>query len=579
MTEAASPAPRILVVDDDLAVLHTYARALRDYAPLQADDAVAAQEILSKVPIDIVVSDLEMPRLNGLDLMRWAKVHCPHALWIVVSGQGTLDSAIEALKLGAFDFLCKPLQSPVQLQTIVANAVRYQTLVAERVRLLCSLADNNLRIAESHRKLEAANTELHDRQTMLDQDLLRARRILRALLPRALRPIERMQVNVAYRPSTLIGGDFYGAAMLDDRYLAVYVADAAGHGVSAALLAVLFNQRLSSLTAQPGLRSPAAILCDLNHGLLEECRASGLFVTAVYALVDTTGRTATIASAGHPPALLLHATGAGEQLEKTGPALGLTPEAHYEEHEISLAEGDRLLLYTDGLTGAISERAPTLATILASVATRAEDGATVIDSLLTWAEGADRDADDDVTLLLLTASTGVSMVDADRVVTANTAPTGGSLALGSDGETTWVVVRGRATWTDAATLREACIGALDAGRAVIIDLGACIMLDSTLLGTLHELVLRAEPRGSFHVQNASDKLRELFVELAMNQVLASISPGARPTPEVMIALQAKSDTSSDVVLQAHELLAALSPSNAEQFQPVIDALKDQTTSP
>jgi DNA-binding NtrC family response regulator len=179
--------PRVLVVDDDPAVVRTFLRVLHEYAPLHADDGVAARKILSETPVDIVLCDLGMPRLNGLDLMRWANENCPHPLWIVVSGQDTFDAAAQALKLGAFDFVCKPIQSPMQLQTAVVNAAHRQALVAERACLLQSLADNNVGLAEGHRNLEAANAVLREQRTMLDQDLQRAERIVRALLPSELR--------------------------------------------------------------------------------------------------------------------------------------------------------------------------------------------------------------------------------------------------------------------------------------------------------------------------------------------------------------------------------------------------------
>jgi len=559
---------RILVVDDDRAVLGTYLRALDAYAPLQADDGVEARAILSAVQVDVVLCDLQMPRMNGLDLMRWAKEHCQHPLWVVVSGQGTFEDVAQALKLGAFDFVCKPIQSPLQLQTVVANAVGHQVILAERALLVRALADNTLELAESHGKLEGANAVLREQQAMLDQDLRRAERILRALLPRELGPYDRMQINVAYGPSKSIGGDLYGAAMLDERHLAVYVADAAGHGVSAALLAVLFHQRLSTVDALR--RTPAALLRDLNRGLFEECHASGLFVTAVYALIDTIARTATIASAGHPPGLVLRGAGIDRRLEKTGPALGLAPDASYGEHRISLADGDRLLLYTDGLIGAMGERAGSLGSILGAVSSDAEDGASVVDYLRRWAERGE----DDVTILLLTASSGASTVDADQAPTFRTVPDDCPLSVGSAAGTTWVAVRGHATWKDAGVLRDACIEALDAGRGVIVDLALCTMLDSTMLGTLHELVTRGEPGPPFGLQSAGKEIRVLFAELAMTQVLCAVAPCARPAPRAMTELRGRSDaTTHDVVLHAHELLAELSASNAKQFQPVIDALR------
>jgi phosphoserine phosphatase RsbU/P len=573
LASSVEPKPRLLLVEDDEPLLEAYVRALRDYAPLHARDGVEACKILSETEVDVVLCDLEMPRMKGLDLMRWAKEYCPHPLWIVVSGHGTLDAAAEALKLGAFDFVFKPIQSAVQLQTVVANAGHRQALVAERELLLRSLADNNRRLAESYGRLETANAVLRDQQAMLDQDLKRAERILRALMPRELRTPERMHVNVAYRPSKSIGGDFYGAAMLDGRHLAVYVADVAGHGVSAALLAVLFDQRLAACCAEDGLRAPSAILSELNRGLLEECRASGLFVTVAYALVDTIERTATIASAGHPPGLLMRRqAGTIEHLKKTGPALGLTQAAIYGEHRIALGEGDRLLLYTDGLTGPMSERGPTLDMILAAVACTEEGGATMIDRLLKYFERSEC-ADDDMTLLLLTASSGVSTFDVDDVEAPRDVPRDCALSVGSSDGTRWVVVRGQATWKDAAVLRATCMEALGAEHEVVIDLSCCTMLDSTVLGTLHELVVRAEPHRSLRVQGASDAIHGLFEELAMTKVLESIAPSSQPWPAGMIDLRPEGDAAQSLVLHAHELLAELSASNAEQFQPVVDALR------
>ena len=564
--------PCILLVDDDRAVLQFYVRALPGASPLLAEDGDEARKILSETAVDVVVCDLEMPRMNGIELMQWAKEHCPHPVWIVITGQGTFDGAVQALKVGAFDFISKPIHTALQLQTAVANAARHQTLVAERKRLMRSLADNNLRLSENQRRLETANAALHDQRKMLEQDLHRAERIVRALLPHSLRTIEQMQVNVAYRPSKSIGGDFYGAAMVDARHLAIYVADAAGHGVSAALLAVLFNQRLAVLHTR-GLRAPAEVLGELNGGLLEECRASGLFVTAVFAVIDVETRIARIASAGHPPGILLRRTGATERIEKTGPALGLAPDASYTEHTLSLAEDDRLLLYTDGLTDAISERAPSLDTIFASVAAAEADEANVIDHLLTWTERGEQA--DDMTVLLLTASPVSSATrEVDTSVAVPSAPTiDSALSLGADGSTTWVAIRGRATWKDAACLRDTCLGALDAGRSVIVDLASCIMLDSTLLGTLHELVVRAKPQDAFRIQNVNDTIRALFVELTMTKVIAAITLTSQTAPTPMTELrQLESPLDASRLLHAHELLASLSPSNAEQFQPVVDSL-------
>jgi DNA-binding NtrC family response regulator len=143
--EREAKSGRLLIVDDDPAVLQTHVRVLSEYAPLRAEDGMAARAVLSEAPVDVVLCDLGMPRLGGLDLMRWAKEHCPRPLWIVVSAQDTFDAATQALKLGAFDFIAKPML-PMQLRTSVANAVRHQQLLDERAELVRGLADNNAKL-------------------------------------------------------------------------------------------------------------------------------------------------------------------------------------------------------------------------------------------------------------------------------------------------------------------------------------------------------------------------------------------------------------------------------------------------
>jgi sigma-B regulation protein RsbU (phosphoserine phosphatase) len=562
---------RLLLVDDEPAMLEAHARVLSQYVPLRAEDGIAARNLLSGGGVDVVVCDLGLPGLGGLDLMRWAKEHCPRPLWIVVSAQDTFDAATQALRLGAFDFICKPFL-PIQLRTSVANAIRHQELLEERAGLVRGLADNNVRLAESLRSLEVAYKVLRDQRSMLDEDLQRAKRIMRALLPRALPTPEKLRLHVGYRPSSLIGGDLYGAETLDDRHLAVYVADAAGHGVSAALLAVLFKQQLRFYEGGRGPRPPSAVLAELNRALFDECSASGLFVTVVVALIDTEERSATIASAGHPPALLLRATGR-DRIDNTGPALGLSTNAEFAERRVALSPGDRLLLYTDGLSAALPPGPSGLDEMARALCTDGADAGQTIDKLFALTEGSEA-CEDDVTLLLVAAEAGANIIDAQREPTQPAAPSECKLRAASIGDVTWVAVEGRAIWKHAPALRDACVQALDAGRRTVVDLAACTMLDSTALGTLHELAMRSDEGRVLRLQNVGADLRQCFEELSMTRVLSCIAEESRPLPSEMVALQASADSGAQqLILRAHELLSGLSPRNAEEFAGLIEALR------
>jgi phosphoserine phosphatase RsbU/P len=570
---------RLLLVDDDRGMLDAHARILSQYVPLRAEDGIAARNLLSgsATSVDVVVCDLGLPGLGGLDLMRWAKEHCPRPLWIVVSAQDTFDAAAQALRLGAFDFICKPFL-PIQLRTAVANAIRHQELLEERAGLVRGLADNNVRLAESLRSLEVAYKVLRDQRSMLDEDLQRAKRIMRALLPQALPAPEMIRLHVGYRPSNLIGGDLYGAETFGDRHLAVYVADAAGHGVSAALLAVLFKQRLR-LFEGGGPRPLARVLAELNRDLFDECRASGLFVTVVVALIDTKERSATIASAGHPPALLLRATGA-ERIDNTGPALGLSQNAEFTERRLALSAGDCLLLYTDGLSGALPPGQSGLDEMAHALRSDAAERGPAIDKLFALTERGEA-CEDDVTLLLvsalISAADGASVVDVQREpsqAAAPATPADCKLFAASIDDVTCIAVEGRAIWKYAPALRDASLRALDAGQHAVIDLGACTMLDSTVLGTLHELATRCDRGQSLRLQNVGAELRQCFEELSMTQVISCIAEHPRQLPTEMVALQSSADSGAQLlILRAHELLSGLSPRNAEEFAGLIEALR------
>ncbi|MBV9946595.1 MAG: hypothetical protein JOZ69_07085, partial [Myxococcales bacterium] len=214
-------------------------------------------------------------------------------------------------------------------------------------------------------------------------------------------------------------------------------------------------------------------------------------------------------------------------------------------------------------------------------------GARAIDRLLSD-RAPTATGEDDVTLLLLTARSGASTIRSEREGAVSTPPSDCEIRVGRRGGRDAVVaISGRAIWKHAPLLREACIpspspradaqavgpGPAPEPAGAIIDLSDCAMLDSTVLGTLHEL--STTPGLALRLQNVSAELRGLFEELAMTRVLSSIGP-AEPLPAGMVAAHVKADAEAQaLVLRAHEVLAGLSPKNAEEFAPVIELLRGQ----
>jgi two-component system, NtrC family, response regulator AtoC len=123
----------ILIVEDEPGIREFLSAALEDdgHAITQATDGVAALHHLRSRTFDLLLTDLQMPgALDGMDLVRNARAELPEMEVIVLTAHGTVDAAVEALKLGAFDFLQKPLDSPAQLRLIVGRALERRSLLA-----------------------------------------------------------------------------------------------------------------------------------------------------------------------------------------------------------------------------------------------------------------------------------------------------------------------------------------------------------------------------------------------------------------------------------------------------------------
>jgi len=552
--------PLALVVDDEpvtrLLVKHTL-ESLGCAPVLEAADGIAAQQVLRENPgVALVLTDIVMPRMDGLELLRWGREAVPGAVWIVLSGLDTFDSAVAAIRLGAFDFLSKSPRTE-EMGVSVRNALERRQLLAERERL--------------HAELQRKVRQLEETSELLRRDLERAEVIQRALLPRSPPAMEGYCIQSFYRPGQHVGGDLYDVVRLGERYLAFYLADATGHGVTSAMLSVLFKQRLVLVDPETGLALPPATVLDaVNRSICQSHAAPGLFLTAVLGLLDTADASLTLASAGHPPVLHMRESGGTHLVRRTGPALGLAPDAHFRQERLQIAAGDRIFLYTDGLLPSGSEQdLKRLERVLSQPLSSAQEVMARLDS--GAAAGADRD---DVTILLIDAHAGTSWFDngAEVPVAAASvaAPPDGVVFYGETENAAYLALRCRATWVQCDAFHETARAVLEQGRALVVELSGCEYLDSTFLGTVHELVAR----GNVVVTGVTPAVRALFEELSMDQVLAAIRDDIPPAPE-LFALGTASDVAAgrSRILHAHEALSELSDRNREEFRGVVESLR------
>lgn len=232
-----------------------------------------------------------------------------------------------------------------------------------------------------------------------------ARQIQSTILPQELPKIAGMEIAACYAPMTAIGGDFYEFLPVDDKRLGILIADVSGHGVPAALMASMV--KVAVFAQMENASRPAQLLAGLNTVLCGNLR--GQYVTAVYLFLDAENRTLSYAGAGHPPPLLWNcATRTTRFLDDGGLMLGVFPDAEYRAAELAWNQGDRCLLYTDGVIEAEnSGEIPFGKDRLERLMKSAESGnpqtlsERLLDSIAAWRGRIGEDPQDDITIIAL----------------------------------------------------------------------------------------------------------------------------------------------------------------------------------
>jgi serine phosphatase RsbU (regulator of sigma subunit) len=198
---------------------------------------------------------------------------------------------------------------------------------------------------ELKRTLELGRTQSRKQEEDLDQ----AREIQERLLPKQIPQIRGLDIAGAWNPAAVVSGDYFDVLKFGDTKIGVCICDVVGKGISAALLMANLQASFRAFASEPV--SPGTVVSKLNDVICNNI-ASDKFVTFCYCIIDVTKRTLTYASAGHWPPILIRRSGQTHSLKDGGPPLGLFPDHSYEDIELELESGDRLVLYTDGLTEA-----------------------------------------------------------------------------------------------------------------------------------------------------------------------------------------------------------------------------------
>jgi serine phosphatase RsbU (regulator of sigma subunit) len=192
----------------------------------------------------------------------------------------------------------------------------------------------------------------------MHDELHLAAQVQREFLPKSLPSLPRARVAAMWRPAHWVSGDIYDVRRLDEHHLGLFVADAVGHGVPAALMTMVVSRALPSKEIQGNsyrIVPPGEALARLNIELLRRESRATRFVTAVYAVLDTRTMRVRLASAGHPAPVVLRGASTLEVLHAPGGVLGVFEDDAWEEIEADLRPGDRLLMHSDGFEAAVPE--------------------------------------------------------------------------------------------------------------------------------------------------------------------------------------------------------------------------------
>ncbi len=291
-------------------------------------DAPAAIETAAEVQPTVILQDLVMPQIEGLELVRRfrADERFRDVPIIVLSTKEEAAVKAEAFALGANDYIVK---LPDRLELIAR--VRYHS------RGYVALLERN----EAFEALRAS-------REVLQKDLDTAAQYVRSLLPPP-QSLANVAADWRFIPSAELGGDAFGYHLLDESHVAVYLLDVCGHGVGAALLSVsALNALRSESLPQTDFFDPGSVLAALNKAFPME-RQNDMFFTIWYAVYDVAGRTLRWAGGGHPPALLLPSDGVAPRLlDSDGPLIGAVEGLEFTSSEAAVPPGARLFIYSDG---------------------------------------------------------------------------------------------------------------------------------------------------------------------------------------------------------------------------------------
>jgi len=324
----------ILSIDDDAATRKYFKTILEEnnYKVIEAVNAQKGIEVFKSESPDLVLLDLRMPGMGGLEALKYFTENYPDTPVIVASATDSIDDVVESLRIGAWDFVIKPMHS--------YNILLHQTQKAlERSTLRKQNAEYHNLLLEALNKLK--------------KELESGKNIQMKLLPESQSKFGDFNFESLVLPSLYLSGDFVDYFKVNENYSAFYIADISGHGVSSALVTVFLKSFMNNAKEEfsqkhnKNILKPAYLLQTLNTELLKE--DFGKFSTLFYGTIDHKKNTLTYCNAGHYPAPIFNSNGKSRLIESSDIPVGISSDAQYNEKNIKLSKKFSLVFFSDGI--------------------------------------------------------------------------------------------------------------------------------------------------------------------------------------------------------------------------------------
>jgi len=332
-------AQHVLIVEDSPVYRRLLARMLAQwgYSVSEAENGIAALQILASQPVSLVISDWEMPEMDGLTLCREIRSRqFGHYVYVILlTAREAPDDLTLGFDAGADDFLSKPVEQS-ELRARLHAGARVLSLEA-------TLAARNVRLSEALRQIE--------------QDLEVAARIQQSVLPAHQQRYRDYFSDWIFLPSAWVSGDIFNIFPLDN-HLGFYCVDVSGHGVGAAMMSLAVARQFLHgraverflFTADNEVASPAEVVQILNGRFCSDEVEIVSYFTMIYGVIDLATGEGKLCQAGHPTPFIITPGGEVRTVGSGGAPVGLMADLSWTDVSFSLAPGERLCLFSDGIT-------------------------------------------------------------------------------------------------------------------------------------------------------------------------------------------------------------------------------------